>query len=354
MAGCGIKNYVFWRPNEEHKSLPSPVFNWIGDNNTSIKTYRIGGVGGEIFTADIMKDTLTPLIENIDNTQNDLMVVYGVTDHGGAPTREMIDKIKLAQNDNKLIENDNYKINYNENGIVNLTDKKSGKSIIDKLLIPYAVGDICDTWGFNKMVYEDEKEFMTLSDIKITENGKVRITLRLVWDYNKSTVEQKISLYEDMVDCSYRVVWNEEGKALKFMANISSDIKECVASNPYGEVIREKSEYEKPISEYIILKGDENKVTYSFDSIFAYNYDGDNINLTILRNCIYGDLRTEDLDPKRDYLYMGKGLVTGKIRITFNDNSSNNATVLNNPNEIKTLKVINSKMIECNMLEEEI
>ncbi len=97
LAECGIENYVFWRPNEGHKHIDTPLFMWNGANGAKIKTYRIGGDGGEIFTADITTDTLEPLVENAENIPHDLMVVYGVTDHGGAPTKEMIEKIKEKQ-----------------------------------------------------------------------------------------------------------------------------------------------------------------------------------------------------------------------------------------------------------------
>ena len=30
LRGCGFRNYVFWRPNEAHKELPKPLFDWVG------------------------------------------------------------------------------------------------------------------------------------------------------------------------------------------------------------------------------------------------------------------------------------------------------------------------------------
>lgn len=559
LSGCDVENYVFWRPNEEHKHIETPLFNWVGKNNSNIKTYRIGGDGGEIFTADINADTLDPLLENIDNIPHDLMVIYGVTDHGGAPTIEMIEKVLKKKeetehelrfgrvdeyfdnvdmekvpyvedelqvkfigpysnfteikknnrraeyavmnaekvsvlcekllgkeykkdviakswedimfnqfhdilggccieesyvdarnlhgraiqtadeithfglqsitnkikmpgknpdnawnlvvwnlngfdidteieaevqwawefdwydggivlideegkeiptqiitefsvvpkfrsrfvfkanipalgyksyivkqvkekgiNDKKLLENDNYKIEYNKSGIKSVFDKLKGRDVIESLLKPYAVYDICDTWGFNKTVYEDEKHYLSLKEVRITESGIIRTSLKLVWEFKHSRVEQTISLYNDHIDCKYRALWNEERYALKFELSNGKEIKTKV-SIPYGQIEREKSEFEKPMGEWIELYNENDSIKVLCDSIFAYSFDGKNVNFTVLRNCIFGDLRTEELDEAKEYAYMGQGLTQGKIRIIFGGNADKEGVLFNNP-----------------------
>lgn len=559
LSGCGIENYVFWRPNEEHKHIETPLFNWTGKNNTSVKTYRIGGDGGEIFTADINADTFEPLFENIENIPHDLMVVYGVTDHGGAPTIDMIEKIikkkeeteydlrfgtveeffenahmesvpeiqdelqvkfigpysnfteikknnRIAEyavmnaekvsvlaekilkkeykketlkkcwedlmfnqfhdilggcciedayydarnlhgraiqtadeiihfglqsitnkikmpgknpdnawnlvvwnlngfdidanieaevqwawefdwynggimleaedgkeiptqiitelsvvpkfrsrfvfnakipalgyrsyivkqvadkgiNNKQELENDTFKIEYDANGIKNVFNKKKNSTIITSLLKPYAVYDICDTWGFNKTVYEEEKQYLKLKECRITESGILRTTLKLIWERNDSTVEQNISLYDNYMDCRYRVLWNEEKYALKFELSNGNDIKTQV-SIPYGQIEREKSKYEKPMGEWIKLYNEDEEMIVLCDSVFAYNFDGKNVGFTILRNCIFGDLRTEELDKTKEYAYMGQGITKGKMRIMFNSNPDKEGILFNNP-----------------------
>lgn len=561
LSGCGIENYVFWRPNEEHKHLKTPLFNWAGKNNTMIKTYRIGGDGGEIFTADITADTLEPVIENMENIPHDLMIVYGVTDHGGAPTKEMIEKtmkkseeikdtydlrfgrvdeyfenadmnkvpvledelqvkfigpysnfteikknnrraeyavmnaekvsviaekltgkvypkekltkcwedimfnqfhdilggcciedsyfdarnlhgraiqtadeithfgLQMITNKIKMpgknpdnawnlvvwnlngfnidteieaevqwawefdwydggivlidedgnetecqiiqelsvvpkfrsrfvfkadipalgyktyivkqtakkglkdktseLENERFKIDYDETGIKSVFDKIKNKTVITSFLKPYAVYDICDTWGFNKTVYENEKHYMKLKECKITESGVVRTTLKLIWEYNKSEVCQVISLYRNHIDCKYRVLWNEERYALKFELTNGKEIKTKVSA-PYGNIEREKSEFEKPMGEWIKLYNNEEEITVLCDSIFAYNFDGKAVNFTALRNCIFGDLRTEELDETKEYSFMGQGVTEGKIRVIFEGNEDSEGILFNN------------------------
>lgn len=555
LSGCGIENYVFWRPNEEHKPLPSPVFLWKGDNDTKVKAYRIGGAGGEIFTADITKDTLEPLLEEAKKFSHDYLVVYGVTDHGGAPTIEMIEKIKevsckeqgktdilfgtvesyfegveehqipvvadelqvkfigpsvnfteikknnrlaeyaamnaekaavLAENllgkaypkerifniwkdilfnqfhdilggcciedayfdarnlhgralqdakeimqfslqsmTNKIrmpgknpdnawnlvlwnlngfdVESEfeaevqwawefpwyngaisledadgneipcqliaekpvlpkfrsrfvfraklpalgyrsfivrqkeaagerkrRYQLVFDENGGCSVYDTKKEKTVLTELLRPYVQKDICDTWGFNKTVYEQEKEFLTLAGCSMTEDGTIRTTYRLVWEYGKSSVEQLISIYETHIDCAYRVLWNEEGCALKFRLTNGEEAT-CTAAVPYGQITRAASEYEKPMGEWIRMAQNGEKICVAADSVFAYQFDGKAIGLSILRNCLFGDLRTEDLDESRHNRYMGQGVTTGKLRVFFEGNECREATLFNNP-----------------------
>ncbi len=93
MAGCEIENYAFWRPNEAQKHIDTPLFYWDGENNTVIKTYRIGGAGGDIFN-ELNRDVMESLFG--EDTIDDLMVVYGVTDHGGAPTIRSIEEILVG------------------------------------------------------------------------------------------------------------------------------------------------------------------------------------------------------------------------------------------------------------------
>ena len=91
LRGCGFRNYVFWRPNEAHKELPKPLFDWVGLDGSSVRCYRLGGKGGEIFVKDIEKEAFGKIFS--ENTEDNLMVVFGVTDHGGAPTKQQMSVI---------------------------------------------------------------------------------------------------------------------------------------------------------------------------------------------------------------------------------------------------------------------
>ena len=530
LNGCGIKNYVFWRPNEKHMHLDSSLFTWLGKNGTSVRAYRLGSDGGGLFKPDIEKDTLDPAIAVSPELKHNTMLVYGVTDHGGAPTVQMINAVidrKSAHNidfgrvdeffenadmsglptlsddlfvnfigpysnftevkknnrraeyallnaekasviANRLIgrkydketlracwkdvmfdqfhdilggcciesaytdardlhgravrsareithfslqsvtnkikmpgknpDNEWNLVLWNLNGFdfkmpieaevqwawefdwygggITLVDEDGHeyktqiitersvvprfrsrfvfeaelpalgyKSFIVKktedkgdtpsvrtecdvtgLFKPYAVYDECDTWGFNKTVYGDKKHYLNLVSDEITEDGAVRRTHRLVWEFNRSTVVQNISLYSDRIECRYRVLWNEERYALKFEKSVNAG-DALTVSEPYGSTLRAPSVYERPMGEWI-MSGD---TVISADSVFSYNFDGKSIGLTILRNCIFGDLRTEPLDEKKHYPYMGQGVSEGRLLVTFDGSPDAAASAFNNP-----------------------
>lgn len=65
-------------------------------------------------------------------------------------------------------------------------------------------------------------------------------------------------------------------------------------------------------------------------SAFSYDYDGKQIGITLLRNALFGDLRSAPLDTSREYTYMGQGETTGVIQMCF-DNGKHAAAALNNP-----------------------
>lgn len=554
MAGCGIENYVFWRPNEEHKHLDAPLFYWDGENNTCVKTYRIGGDGGDIFN-ELNREVMEYLFEH--DAGDDLMVVYGVTDHGGAPTIRSIEEIKsiarekegegvvklssveeffdnadmtnaphikdefqvkfigpfsnvpeVKQNNRKseyvlmnaeraaviaerligkeypkekitnawhdvmfnqfhdilggtciedayfdarnlhgraletgkeiihfalqgvtnkikmpgrnpdnewnlviwnlngfdiesefeaevqwawefewyngelvlvdengeelycqIIEEkpvipkfrsrfifrakipslgyktyslyrrsakalpektDRFEVEYDGSGITGIIDKSTGKKVFTDFLRPYVVGDICDTWGFNKTVFEDEKIPLTPVLTEICEDGCIRKTIRILWEYKKSSVEQFISLYADHIDVKYRILWNEENSSLKFALSCGRRMN-CRAGSPYGSIVREASEFEKPMNEWVQLFDDDENVSVVTGSAFAYGFDGENLGITIFRNGLFGDLRTADLDETRHNRYMSRGLTTGTMRVVFGKNPTKEAIAFNNP-----------------------
>lgn len=214
---------------------------------------------------------------------------------------------------------------------IRLFDKDKNCVVMPSLPVPYVVADECDTWGFNKTVYEEEREKPKLVSYRIIEQGSIRTTVKLIWHYHMSVIEQYYTLYDDFVECRYRVCWNEQKKALKF--SIVSDLEKpkCLAAIPYGRIERGAEAFERPMGEWLTLSEGNDNVNIMVDSIFAYHFDGREVGLTVLRSCIYGDLRTQELDPEGNFRYMGQGVTEGRIRISFGDTPEKEAICLNNP-----------------------
>ena len=84
----GIKYYCLCRPEEHHYHLESPLFKWKSSDGSEITAFRIGGIAGEGWAKNTAEN-----IEKADISGCDILMVYGVTDHGGAPTKKSIEEI---------------------------------------------------------------------------------------------------------------------------------------------------------------------------------------------------------------------------------------------------------------------
>ena len=96
----GIKNYCMCRPESHHLPLKSPYFNWIGNDGSSVRAFRAGEISG-IYNKDMLAtvEKAKPALAAADCHE---MMVYGVTNHGGAPTKKAIADIHALENDKDI------------------------------------------------------------------------------------------------------------------------------------------------------------------------------------------------------------------------------------------------------------
>ena len=94
----GLQNYVFMRPNKAEKELSENLFLWQGQDGSVIPTYRLS-YSYEI--ADMQRFALWE--QEVANEKNASMVFYGVGNHGGGPTIQLLNAIS-----EKIVENDKY------------------------------------------------------------------------------------------------------------------------------------------------------------------------------------------------------------------------------------------------------
>lgn len=81
-----MENYVFMRPGAHEKTLPQHLFLWEGCDGSQVKAYRIHNLYNvALHSADTFAE-----IERIDEG-TDQMAFYGVGNHGGGPTVELLE-----------------------------------------------------------------------------------------------------------------------------------------------------------------------------------------------------------------------------------------------------------------------
>lgn len=92
----GMDNYVFMRPFPNEQGRDEDIFLWESADGTRIPTYRIP----LFYNIDLNKlDKLNEIKQRSENKNQDMMAFFGVGNHGGGPTIELmseIEKLKTA------------------------------------------------------------------------------------------------------------------------------------------------------------------------------------------------------------------------------------------------------------------
>ncbi len=96
LAKSHMKYYCMCRPEQRHVKLPSPYFRWESRDGSAVYAFR-AGQNTEIYSKNL--DQSLRLSESvIQNSDCDELVVYGVTNHGGAPTKQALADIHNLNN----------------------------------------------------------------------------------------------------------------------------------------------------------------------------------------------------------------------------------------------------------------
>ena len=197
-------------------------------------------------------------------------------------------------------------------GAICLEDKR-GRSFSD-LLTPTVFSDEGDTWCFNVKAY-GAGEAMRFISSECCESGIHRTTVKAVFGYRDSLLTLYYTFYDNSpyFDVRYRADWREAHTVLKLMLN--TPYKNITVSSPFHSEKRGNTDFDMPMGEWITLDGDGDEISVLSDGIFAYSFDEGKLGLSVLRSCIYGDLRIAPLDARADYPIMEQGITEGKIRI---------------------------------------
>jgi alpha-mannosidase len=91
---AGMDWYLFMRPSrEENPDCPSPAFRWRSPDGTTVLAYRLTHAycsGGD----DISPAAMEEVASRGDGAARDLMVFFGVGNHGGGPTIRNLESIE--------------------------------------------------------------------------------------------------------------------------------------------------------------------------------------------------------------------------------------------------------------------
>ena len=86
----GMRGYVFKRPMAPEKKLPGDLFWWEGPDRSRVLAYRIPLDSG---FEDHLPYWVRQFITKLPEPTKDMMIFYGAGDHGGGPTKVIIQSI---------------------------------------------------------------------------------------------------------------------------------------------------------------------------------------------------------------------------------------------------------------------
>ena len=105
LSKSGMDHYVFMRPSDHEKYDVPNVFNWKSSDGSEVLTFKIP-LGYSLQRGENLPEKAVKTAEIGNELDSDMMLFYGVGNHGGGPTIELIEKIKELQaeyGDGKLV-----------------------------------------------------------------------------------------------------------------------------------------------------------------------------------------------------------------------------------------------------------
>ena len=148
---CGYDSYLFGRPQPKHLKLPAEDFYWLGYADSKVMACRFRGWYNTVLGC-AAKQVAERL--NIPTEHNCRLILWGVGNHGGGPSRKDIEDIEL------LIDNSSESIVHStpESYFKELVDSKEEIPTYDGELNPWAVGSyisqVCIKQNYRKLENE--------------------------------------------------------------------------------------------------------------------------------------------------------------------------------------------------------
>ncbi|WP_099223028.1 alpha-mannosidase [Listeria costaricensis] len=216
-----------------------------------------------------------------------------------------------------------------------LLDTKTGaiKSLFDKVhqvevfnglaALPVAINDSGDTWAPQKLLFNDKAGQFEAVRMRILEEGPVKSTLQVQSVYEKSTIIQEFTLFNelDFVEVAVKINWQEPAKMLKFEFPVSTVQRQPLYEIPFGMIQREANGEEEPMQNWFDVTGiiKETKQRYGVaiinDSKYSASVTGHVMGLTALRSTIYAQHDPYEVDPEEVYDYIDQGIQYMRYRI---------------------------------------
>ncbi len=296
------------------KALPLIVFNQLGWLRNDLVAVEMPEKAFSSFHLINEKDNLVPF--QIEGKK--LVFVAHKVPAFGYKTYWIVEgerahpsEAKLSINKEGKMENPNYLLEIEPiSGVIRrLYDKKAQKEILRPSFLmegnpdTYAIDKASNLFRLFKetphsgssWVIGNIEKVVNLSEgcqIKIEEEGPVRIILSIHRSFSESRIEQKIILYRDLerIDFATKIDWQEKGShkegvpMLRVFFHLNFSSPEATFEIPFGWIKRASLGEEMPALRWIDVSKADYGVSLINDCKHGHQAEGNSISLTLLRS----------------------------------------------------------------------
>lgn len=192
------------------------------------------------------------------------------------------------------IENSCLRLTFNaESGeLSGIYDKAGGKELLSGSTSTVLIDETdCDTWAHGVSEFCKIAGVFEKGEIKLIENGSVRVVMRSVMRRGETEIIRDYALYRgsDEVRIKTKIDFHEKHKMLKFVFPANLENAKAFSKIPFGFIERPTDKSEQPCGEWIALKGSNGGIGIANSAQYSFSAEGSALKLTVLRGAIYAD-----------------------------------------------------------------
>jgi len=224
---------------------------------------------------------------------------------------------------NNEMENSHLKVQFLADGNIGIFDKDNQWQVLQKAggMRALVINDPSDTWSHDVRAYTDVVGSFALKEIKVVEDGPLRVRVREKYSYNNSHLTLDYLLYANSRNLEIRVAldWHEHQKMLKFALPVNVSSPQATYEIPYGAIGRGTNGDEDPGQRWIDVSGNSSGHEYGLALInnakYGYSVDGSEMRLSVARSAVFAHHQPAKLLPGIDYQWMDQGLQKFRIEL---------------------------------------
>ncbi|WP_038026925.1 glycoside hydrolase family 38 C-terminal domain-containing protein [Synechococcus sp. PCC 7336] len=183
-----------------------------------------------------------------------------------------------------------------------IVDKRSGRALLSgnaELQVFDDRGQYWDAWNIDPEYEAKRLEGLKLVAIEVVESGPLRASVRVVWQFRRSRLQQEIQLEADAAFVTVCNQWDWQESHLLLKANFPLAFSAPLATyeipfgaierSTLGETSQERAKWEVPALRWANLSGDGMGLAVLNDCKYGYDAKPNGLRLTLLRSPTWPD-----------------------------------------------------------------